>query len=199
MAHDASFPHLFQSFPNQRVLVGMQLDVIGDRLVDEIAARTFLCGGQRIKRFNLFGVGTETDGFVIATHNARTITHIIVYYKSVGNVLNFALEFFHFERPDTWVTVCTGHIGYTFPFFEREGWRCLGRSVRLWMNVFVLSRACSKERKWLLFAASSLSRAKPATRSLNATRNVVWKPSRTARVDPGVMPTSCPNRWRWPS
>jgi hypothetical protein len=76
-------------FPNQRVLVGMQLDVIGDRLVDEIPARTFLRGGQRIKRFNLFSDGTETDGFVIAAHNARTITHIILYYRSIGNVLNF--------------------------------------------------------------------------------------------------------------
>src|ERR1700691_3572192 len=59
----------------------MQLDVIGDRLVDQIAARTALCGGQRIKRFNSFSDSTETDGFLVAAHNTRTITHIILYYK----------------------------------------------------------------------------------------------------------------------
>jgi hypothetical protein len=37
-------------------------------------------GGQRIKRFNLFSDGTETDGFFAAAHNARTITHIILNY-----------------------------------------------------------------------------------------------------------------------
>ena len=81
MAHDAAFPHLFQSLANQLVLIGMQLDVIGDRLIDEIAAWTFLRGGQRIKCFNLFSDGTETDGFFIAAHNARTITRIILYYN----------------------------------------------------------------------------------------------------------------------
>jgi hypothetical protein len=80
MAHDADFPHLFQSLADQRVLVGMQLDVIGDRLVAEIAAWAFLRGGQRIKRFNLLSDGTETDGFLVAAHNARTITHTILYY-----------------------------------------------------------------------------------------------------------------------
>src|SRR6267143_2918264 len=87
MVHDAAFPHLFQSLANQRVLVGVQLDVIGDRLVDEIAAWTFLRGGQRVKRFNLFSDGTETDGFLVAAHNATTITNIILYYNS--SVLTF--------------------------------------------------------------------------------------------------------------
>src|SRR5882762_7078183 len=87
MAHDAAFPHLFQSLLNQRVLVGVQFDVIGDRLVDEIAARAFLLGGQRIKRFNLFSDGTETDGSLLAAHNARTITHITLYYSSIDTSL----------------------------------------------------------------------------------------------------------------
>jgi len=82
MAYDAAFPHLLQPLSNQRVLIGVQLDVIRDRLVDEIAAGPFLRGGQRIKGFNLFGDGTETDSFLVAAHNARTITHIIPYYNS---------------------------------------------------------------------------------------------------------------------
>jgi AbrB family looped-hinge helix DNA binding protein len=40
-----------------------------------------LRSGQRIKRFDLFGDGTETDGFLTAAHNARTIAHIILYYN----------------------------------------------------------------------------------------------------------------------
>src|ERR1700722_16252259 len=81
MTNDAAFPHLFQSLANQFVLIGVQLDVIGDRLIDEIAAWTFLRGGQRIKCFNFFSDGTETDGFLIASHNARTIARIILYYN----------------------------------------------------------------------------------------------------------------------
>src|SRR4026208_2484211 len=82
MAYHAPFPHLFQALANQCVLVGVQLDVIRDRLVDEIAARPFLRGGQRIKRFNLFGDGTETDGSLVTAHNTKTITGIIPYYNS---------------------------------------------------------------------------------------------------------------------
>ena len=81
MAYDAAFPHLFNPLANQRVLVGVQIDVVGDRLVDEIAARTVLRGGQRIKRVDLFGTGAEADGFLGVAHNARTIACIIVYYK----------------------------------------------------------------------------------------------------------------------
>ena len=83
MAYDAAFPHLFNTLVNQRVLVGVQIDVVGDRLVDEIAARTVLRGGQRIKRVDLFGNGAEADGFLGVALNARTITCIIVYYKTV--------------------------------------------------------------------------------------------------------------------
>jgi len=60
----------------------VQLDVVGDRLVDEIAARTVLRGGQRIKRVDLCGLGAEADSFLDVAHNARTITCIIVYYKT---------------------------------------------------------------------------------------------------------------------
>jgi len=82
MAYDAAFPHLFQPHANQRVLVGVQFDVVADRLVDEIAARTVLRGGQRIKRVDLFSDGTETNGFLVAALNARTIIYIIAYYKT---------------------------------------------------------------------------------------------------------------------
>jgi hypothetical protein len=44
MAYDTAFPHLFQPLANQRILVGVQFNVVGDCLVDEIAARTVLCG-----------------------------------------------------------------------------------------------------------------------------------------------------------
>ena len=56
--------HLFNPLANQRVLVGVQIDVVGDRLVDEIAARTVLRGGQCIKRVDLFDTGAEADGFL---------------------------------------------------------------------------------------------------------------------------------------
>src|SRR5207245_2379585 len=77
------FSLLFQPLANQCVLIGVQFDVVGDRLVNEIAARTVLRGGQRIKSVDLFSDRTETDGFLIASHNARTITHIFLYYNSV--------------------------------------------------------------------------------------------------------------------
>ena len=81
MPYDAAFPHLFNPLANQRVLVGVQIDVVGDRLVDEIAARTVLRGGQCIKRVDLFDTGAEADGFLGVAHNTRTIACIIVYYK----------------------------------------------------------------------------------------------------------------------
>ncbi|MGA7322201.1 MAG: hypothetical protein WBW98_16970, partial [Candidatus Sulfotelmatobacter sp.] len=36
-----------------------------------------------IKRVDLFGNGAEADGFLGVAHNARTITCIIIYYKTV--------------------------------------------------------------------------------------------------------------------
>src|SRR5258707_6244635 len=62
MADDATFSHLFQPLANQRVLVGVQFDVVGNRLVDGITARPVLRGGKGIKRVNLFGIGAEADG-----------------------------------------------------------------------------------------------------------------------------------------
>src|SRR5208283_2157125 len=85
MAYDATFPHFCQPFADQRVLVGVQLDVVGDRLVDRIAARTVLRGGQGIEGFDLFGQGAEADGFLGGTHNAKTIACIIVYYKTLSS------------------------------------------------------------------------------------------------------------------
>src|SRR5271157_4682518 len=82
MAYDTAFPHLFQPLANQRVLVGVQFDIVSDRLVDEIAARTFLRRGQRIKGVDFFSDGAETDGFFIAAHNTEIITHIILYHRA---------------------------------------------------------------------------------------------------------------------
>src|SRR5207302_5911455 len=80
MAQDPAFSLLFQPFANQRVLIGVQFDVVGDRLVNEITARTVLRGGQRIKSVDLFSDGTETDGLFIVSHNARRITQITPHY-----------------------------------------------------------------------------------------------------------------------
>ena len=77
MTDHAPFPHLFETVLDQRVLVGVQIDVVGDRLVDEIAAGTGLRGGQRIKRVNLFGDGAEADGFLGSAHNPGIIACII--------------------------------------------------------------------------------------------------------------------------
>src|SRR5271156_1862986 len=85
MAYDAALPHLFQTVPNQRVLVGVKLDVVGDRLVDEIAAGPVLCGGQRIKGVDLFGDGAEADGFLGDAHNTIIITCIISYYNTYSS------------------------------------------------------------------------------------------------------------------
>jgi hypothetical protein len=46
------------------------------------ARPSVLRGGQRIKRVDLCGNGAEADGFFGGAHNARTITCIIVYYKT---------------------------------------------------------------------------------------------------------------------
>lgn len=80
MAHHAAFPHLFQPLADQGILVSLQFDIVGDSLVDEMAAWTVLHGGQRIKRVNLFGDGTEADSFLAAAHNAGNIANIIPYY-----------------------------------------------------------------------------------------------------------------------
>lgn len=81
MAHKAAFPHLFKALLNQRVLVGVQFDVVGDRLVDEVAARTVFRGSQRVQRVDFFGVGAKADGLFGGAHNAETIACIILYYK----------------------------------------------------------------------------------------------------------------------
>ena len=71
MTYDAAFPHLFETLLNQGILIGVKLDIVGDRLVDEVAARTVLCGRERIKRLNLFGGSAEADGFLGGTHNTE--------------------------------------------------------------------------------------------------------------------------------
>jgi len=56
MADDATFSHLFQPLANQRVLVGVQFDGVGNRLVDEITARPVLRGSKGIKTETIFYV-----------------------------------------------------------------------------------------------------------------------------------------------
>jgi hypothetical protein len=75
---NTAFPHFFKSFAHERILVGVQLDVIGDGLIDEIAAGAVLRDGKRIERINLFGVSTEADSFFSVAHNAVNISRIIV-------------------------------------------------------------------------------------------------------------------------
>jgi hypothetical protein len=79
MADDATFSHFFQPLANQRVLVAVQFDVVGNRLVDEITARSVLRGGKGIKRVNLFGIGPEADGFLSGARNTGKISYIIMY------------------------------------------------------------------------------------------------------------------------
>ena len=43
-------------------------------------------------------------------------------------------------RPETWVTICSGHIGNTFRFCGRC--RCRGKRCPLWRNVYALSPVC---------------------------------------------------------
>src|SRR5450631_2977609 len=83
MAHHTAFPHLFLSLADQCVLVSVQFDVVANCLVDQIAARTVLRGSQRIKRLDLFGNGTEADGF-LGARNTVTVPCIILYYKALS-------------------------------------------------------------------------------------------------------------------
>src|ERR1700751_831644 len=85
MAQNAALAHIFKSLAHERVLVGVQLDVISDGLIDEIAAWAVLRRGKRIERSYLFRIGTEADGFFYA-HNTQTITDIIVYYSNYPRV-----------------------------------------------------------------------------------------------------------------
>src|SRR5664279_167712 len=91
MAHNAAFSHFFLPFADQRVLVGVQFDVVADCLVDQIAARTVLRGSQRIKRLNLFRIGTEADGF-LGSHNTVTISCIILYYKTFSQCRSYPIK-----------------------------------------------------------------------------------------------------------
>src|ERR1700692_4797074 len=63
MTYDAALPHLFQALAHQLVLVGLQFEVVGDGLVNQVAARTVLRGRQRIERCDLIGGGPERWGF----------------------------------------------------------------------------------------------------------------------------------------
>ncbi len=52
------------------------------------------------------------------------------------------------ERPETWVTDCSGHMGDTSSLASQAGGvECPGRSVRLWKSVFGSSRVCSMGRR----------------------------------------------------
>jgi len=81
MADDAAFPHFCNALADQRVLICVQLDVVGNRFVNKIAARTILRSSQRIECIDLFGHGAEADSFLGRAHNAKTITCIISYYN----------------------------------------------------------------------------------------------------------------------
>jgi len=81
MSHDTSLAHLVESLANQCVLVRVQLDVIVDRLVDEIASRPILSSGQRIQGIDFIGSRAKAHGFLGATHNLLIIPSNSLYYK----------------------------------------------------------------------------------------------------------------------
>jgi hypothetical protein len=93
MADDATFSHLFQPLANQRVLGGVQFDVAGNRLVDEITARPVLRGGNGIKRVSLFGIGAEADGFPSGAHDTGEMSYLRMYrmyHKTLFSVFSGA-------------------------------------------------------------------------------------------------------------
>jgi len=78
VADNTAFPHIFKSLAHERILVGVQLNVISDGLIDEITAGAVLRYGKLIERINLFGVGTEANRFFCVAHNAGTIPCLIM-------------------------------------------------------------------------------------------------------------------------
>src|SRR5208283_3215142 len=75
-----------------------------------------------------------------------------------------------FALPERRVTLHSGHMGNTSAFCGSA--KCLGRSVTRWMNGCGLWPGCSTGRRWRCCAGSSMSRARPATRSSSAIRIV---------------------------
>src|SRR5439155_10200611 len=70
--------------------------------------------------------------------------------------------------PEGRVTLHSGHIGNTSGLCGSA--KCLGRSVTRWMSGYDLWRDCSRARRWRRCVESSMSLARPATRSSIATR-----------------------------
>ena len=70
----------------------------------------------------------------------------------------------------TKVTLYSGDMGNTFSHLGRK--LCPGRSVRSCKNVSDSLPACSMARRWPACAVSSVFPARPATRSITATRTV---------------------------
>src|ERR1700684_3929343 len=104
------------------------------------------------------------------------------------------------DRPETWVTDRTGHMGYTFPFFSKgEGWGCRGGTGRLWTSGYVLLVGCWGGSQWLCCAESSTFPGRRVTRSLTVTRTVVWRESPTAPGGLTATAISCRCRSRRPS
>jgi hypothetical protein len=66
--------------------------------------------------------------------------------------------------PERWVTPDSGHIGNTFRPLRGSA-KCRGRSVARWMNGSGSWPGFSMARRWRLFAESSVSPGRPATRS----------------------------------
>src|SRR5450631_4887667 len=119
MAHHTAFPHLFLSLADQCVLVSVQFDVVANCLVDQIAARTVLRGSQRIKRLDLFGNGTEADGF-LGSHNTVTVPCIILYYKALSQgSITFLQRAAH---PFLFTTLSPTNLGCPILRALCEGW-----------------------------------------------------------------------------
>src|SRR6266480_4682344 len=65
--------------------------------------------------------------------------------------------------PERRVTLHSGHIGNTSALCGSA--KCLGRSVARWMNGYDLWLDCWMARRWRRCVESSMSLARPATRS----------------------------------
>src|SRR5580704_8505178 len=62
----------------------MQLNVIANGFVDQVAARAVLRCRQRVEFVDLCSIRAKTDGLLTVAHNTQTIAGIIWYYNSLA-------------------------------------------------------------------------------------------------------------------
>jgi site-specific DNA recombinase len=86
----------------------------------------------------------EVDDKVIRIHGSKaSLKQAVIAEEQIGRGVRSFIE-----RPERWVTVCSGHMGDTSRQASLAGGvECPGRSVRLWKSVFGSSRVCSTARR----------------------------------------------------